>query len=566
MPCPRFFACRRSRPVQVQWRAVRRTTALLLILGWAAFFAGLGRPAIGDSDEAFYAEAGREMVESGDWLTPHYNHQPRFQKPILTYWLIAAAYRVAGVQEGAARIWSALAGLALAMLTAAVGRRWYDEATGRLAGAIVATAFGYFSIARLSLPDLPLTALVSLAVYAAIQAALDRSVRPSAWWAVAGVATGLGLLTKGPVALVLVVVVVLPILWRDRSVARGVTRGLLMALALAIAVAVPWYAAMVATHGEQYLRGFLVGDNLERFATARFNDPRPWWFYLPILAGGLLPWTPLAACAVGPLVRAWREEAPVAATWRLTWWTLGPLLFFTASVGKQPRYILPMLPPLALLLARGLASYVRAARLRRSWWTLRTAGAATGLFLVGLAMLLHRATPVVVHVEPWLVATGAGLIALGGVALSAVSVAGVPAHVPLTTALAGALALAGLQYGLSSTGHAAVQEMAAHVTEHRSAGERVGTYRVFVRNLVFYTHVPTDDLTTPEELRAFLEAPGRALCVMRKRDVDGIRPVAPGLRILEETLYVNASPVRLRALFSPNPARDLEPVVLVTNR
>ena len=101
---------------------------------------------------------------------------------------MAAGYRAAGVSEAAARIWSALAGLVLALLTAAIGRRWYDEATGRLAGAIVATCFGYFSIARLALPDLPLAACVTAAIYAVFRAAARpppdgraRGGPPRAW-------------------------------------------------------------------------------------------------------------------------------------------------------------------------------------------------------------------------------------------------------------------------------------------------------------------------------------------------------------------------------------------------
>ena len=88
---------------QLQSNPVRRTTLLLLIICGATFFAGLGRPAIGDSDEAFYAEAGREMVGSGDWITPYYNFETRFQKPILFYWVVSAGYLVAGVNEAAAR-------------------------------------------------------------------------------------------------------------------------------------------------------------------------------------------------------------------------------------------------------------------------------------------------------------------------------------------------------------------------------------------------------------------------------------------------------------------------------
>ena len=141
----------------------------VLILGlvcFLTFFAGLGRGAIGDSDEAFYAEAAREMVASGDWLTPFYNYELRFQKPILFYWLVSIAYKAAGIGEAAARFPSALSGLALSLLTYLVGRRWFDAATGFFAATVVATSFGYFSIGRLSLPDLPLAFFIAALISA----------------------------------------------------------------------------------------------------------------------------------------------------------------------------------------------------------------------------------------------------------------------------------------------------------------------------------------------------------------------------------------------------------------
>ena len=132
---------------------MHRITLPLLLLAALTFFAGLGRGAITDSDEAFYAESSREMVASGDWLTPYYNYEPRFQKPVLYYWLTSATYLVTGPTEFGARLWAAMAGIGLVLVTAAAGRRWYDETTGLLAGAIVATNFGYFSIGRMALPD-----------------------------------------------------------------------------------------------------------------------------------------------------------------------------------------------------------------------------------------------------------------------------------------------------------------------------------------------------------------------------------------------------------------------------
>ena len=546
---------------------MRPTTLLLLLLGSATFFAGLGRPAIGDSDEAFYAEAAREMVASGDWITPYYNFETRFQKPILFYWLVAATYSVAGVSEAAARAWPAAAGIGLALLTAAAGRRWYDEPTARLGGLIVATAFGYFSIGRLSLPDLPLAFFVALATWCALVGLCDRPARPLPWLLAAGAAVGLGFLTKGPLAIVLPALVVVPLWWHERRREPLPLVALAAAAAVAVVIAVPWFVAMTRIHGLAYLEGFFIGDNVERFATTRFNDPRPVWFYVPIVAGGLLPWTPFAVAALEP-VTAWlrrrRRPGPIAI--RLVVWTLLPLLFFTASIGKQPRYVLPILPPLALLLARAVERRLAREPNGRDA-LLRWAAVVVGALLVALGLLLYRAIPIIVMIDPALVAAGAvAIVAAGTLVLVAAAVAR-PPKLPLVVALAGALTLLGLQYGLSPAGRDPVQDMAALVLQHRQDGERIATYRVFVRNLVFYTRVPQQDLTTDDEVRATLQSATPTLVVVGADELDRIvdgTGLAP--RALGEVLYFNASAVKLRTLLSPDPARDLERILLVRNR
>jgi 4-amino-4-deoxy-L-arabinose transferase-like glycosyltransferase len=546
---------------------VRRTTLLLVLLGSATFFAGLGRPAIGDSDEAFYAEAAREMVASGDWITPYYNFETRFQKPILFYWLVAGTYRVAGVHEAAARAWPAAAGLALALLTAAAGRRWYDEPTARLGGTIVVTAFGYFSIGRLSLPDLPLAFFIALATWCALVALCDRPVRPAPWLLTAGAAVGLGFLTKGPLAVILPALVVVPLWWRERRADPLPLGALVAAAAVAVLIAAPWFLAMANTHGRAYVEGFFIGDNVERFATTRFNDPRPIWFYLPIVAGGLLPWTPLAVTAVEPAL-AWlrRRERPGPVAIRLLVWSLLPLLFFTASIGKQPRYVLPILPPLALLLARAVRRRL-AARSDGHDPLLRGATATVGVLLVALGLLLYRAIPIIVMIDPALVTAGAmAIVAAGTVVLAASAVARVQ-RLPAVVALAAALTLLGLQYGLSPAGRDPVQDMAALVLQHRQDGERIATYRVFVRNLVFYTRARQQDLTSDDEVRAALRSAEPTLVVL---GADELRRIVEGTELvprrLGEVLYFNASAVKLRTLLSPDPKRDLERILLIRNR
>jgi 4-amino-4-deoxy-L-arabinose transferase-like glycosyltransferase len=537
-----------------------------LLLCSVTFLAGLGRPAIGDSDEAFYAEAAREMRERGDWLTPYYNYETRFQKPVLYYWLIGGTYAVAGIGEAQARLWAALSGLGLALVTAAAGRRWRDEPTGLLAGAIVATSFGYFSIGRLSLPDLPLAFFVTLTVYATLVGTLDDHPRATRWLALGGAAAGGAFLTKGPVGLVVAALAILPGWWLERRRLRVPVGGALGAIAIAAAIGLPWYVAMFMAHGRAYLDSFFLGDNFERFATSRFNDPRPAWFYLPIVIGGMLPWTPLGAAALPPLrALIQRRETVSALSLRLAMWALVPLLFFTASVGKQPRYILPILPPLALLLAIAIRRRVVANGDRRDA-VLQIPAAVIALLLATQAVLFYRARPLIVMVPALFQLAAVSAISSAALVALASALARRSRLVPGAISIAGALLLAGLQYGLSPAGRDPVQDMATLVGQHRTNGQTIGTHRIFVRNLIFYTGVKQTDLPSEQHVVEFLRAPTAVLCVIGADELERIAAAHTlETRVLGEVLYFNAAAVKLRTLLGPDQARDLERVLLVTN-
>src|SRR5687767_3103404 len=158
------------------------------------------------------------MVETGDWLTPRFNYQNRWEKPVLYYWLTASTFLVTGAGELAARLWSALSGVGLVLLTWGIARQiTAREDAAWLAGAMVATSAGYFAMARAALPDLPLTFFIILGVWAALRA-VDTPPGPSSlrWWMLAGLGAGAGFLMKGPVALVVPALVLLPIAWRER--------------------------------------------------------------------------------------------------------------------------------------------------------------------------------------------------------------------------------------------------------------------------------------------------------------------------------------------------------------
>jgi 4-amino-4-deoxy-L-arabinose transferase-like glycosyltransferase len=664
---------------------VFRHCLLLLAICLLTFFAGLGRGAIGDSDEAFYAESAREMIESGDWVTPHYNYEYRFQKPIFFYWLAAGTYRAAGVGEAQARFPSALAGFCLVLMTYFAGRRWFDPRVGLLAGAIVATSFGYFSMARTALPDLPLAFFIALATWALMEAVYrpprlaldaarasarddervgggygalrgitaehfsfataegsvaepqprrraglfamlrgstsggasavfgvtgsadavgDLSTTPAAvdvagasrmsWLLVSAVAMALGVLTKGPVALALPVMVLIPL-----AIFSGDTRWkpsragwfgfswlqLVAASVVFLLVVLPWFAAMVATHGTSYLNRFFVGENLERFATDRYNDPRPVWFYVPIVLGGLVPWTPFMFLWL-PSIWRWargfiRTGATAAAAagarqrriaqveWRLVLWAAVPFVFYTISIGKQPRYILPILPPIALLISRTVLTRMQqVADSGRRHLGLAICGTWSALGFLLAAMLLYRARPLLFALSPASGAIGTVVMLLAGISLACAAWLRRHTLMPIVLAAASTATLVALHYCVYTTADLEpVQRMATLFNEQRNNDEPSGTYRAFVRNLVFYTGVKQTDLIDETEAVAFLTQPKRVLCVVPD---EALLPLERRhnlhLRRLGAVLYFNPSGVRLRTLLSPKPERDLETVWLVTNQ
>ncbi len=555
---------------------MHRITLPLLLLAALTFFAGLGRGAITDSDEAFYAESSREMVASGDWITPYYNYEPRFQKPIAYYWVTSATYLVTGASEFGARLWAALAGVGLVLVTAACGRRWYDETTGLMAGAIVATNFGYFSIGRMSLPDLPLTFCITLAIWAAFVSTLESERSPRKFVVLAAVGLGLGFLTKGPVGLIIPLMVIVPVLMIERRSIGLNPIDIVLGFVIMVAVATPWYFMMWMRHGNEYLQGFFIGDNFERFATDRFNDPRPWWFYLPVVAGGLLPWTPLALVWLGPITQFIRGKRSVGTIdVRLLLWSALPLAFYSLSIGKQPRYVLPVLPPLALLLASSIVERTQEWRglhgvrsMPKRARPVIVGSLASGLFIVTLAVLLYRAQPLLINVQWVYTAVAAIVIALAGVLVIMTAVSKNWRNAPIVIALASAVTLPAIQYGgLSSGGDDTVRQMARLVQENRTAGEPVGTMGVFVRNLVFYSGIRTTDVITDEQARDFLSQADRALMVVPADTMDRLEH-EQGLKVrrLAELSYFNEAGIRVRTLLRPDISRDLTRVVLVANR
>jgi 4-amino-4-deoxy-L-arabinose transferase-like glycosyltransferase len=319
-----------------------RAAALVLALVGALLLFRLGTVPLVGPDEPRYARVAVEMSRSGDLVTPTLQGQPWMEKPILYYWLAAAAFRVLGETETAARLPSVAATLVLVGFAGVFGARLYGGRAGLYAMLVSGTGLLTFAYGRAASMDMLLAATVTVGTGLLALRALGISgpLSVPAGWAV----LGLGVLAKGPLALVLpgLTLGAYTLARREWSlIPRLVTPLGLLAFA---AVAAPWYLAVYRAQGQAFVDVFFLDHNVRRFTSTVHNHPGPPVYYLPVLVGLLFPWSALVPPAIGVLrPRASTRDLLVAC------WLLLPFLFFSAAGSKLPGYILPCVPPLAIL-------------------------------------------------------------------------------------------------------------------------------------------------------------------------------------------------------------------------
>lgn len=324
---------------------------------WALFaliavlwFVDLDARRLAHPDEGRYAEIAREMVTTGDWVTPRLNDLKYFEKPPFQYWVTAAAYRVFGIGETAARLWPALAGFLAVAAIGFAGWALGGPVLGAFAGLALAGTLWHAGLSQIVTLDSGLAFFLTLGLVGFVVAQREETspAERRAWMWMVWAAMAGATLSKGLIGLVLPAgaLVAYTLVTRDVAVWRRLS--IVSGLVLYVALAAPWFVA-VSRANPEFFHFFFIHEHFDRFLSPSHRRTGAWWYFVPVLVVGSLPWLPILALGVR---RAWREPPNALG---FAWgrfalvWAAFIFLFFSASSSKLPSYILPMFAPLALV-------------------------------------------------------------------------------------------------------------------------------------------------------------------------------------------------------------------------
>jgi dolichol-phosphate mannosyltransferase len=388
--------------------------AILLLAAGLLFFARIGCP-LQEPEEPRYAEIPRQMLQSGNFIVPVLHGEPYYDKPPLLYWLVMASYKIFGVSDWSARLVPASAALLTILVTYLWGRCVAGSFTAFIGAGILCLSARFIYLGRL----LTMNSLLCLWVIAASAAghlALNHTKLRWRWWLISAAACGLGLLTKGPVVLALVLVPLLILCGLDRRTARPGARGWIGYACLSVLLAAPWYFA-VAIKEPPFVSYFFWKHNLVRYF-APFDHAKPAWYYAADVALGMLPWSFLLPAFARYLFKR-TTPAGIARPPALGVFVLAAgwcFVFFSAAGSKRAGYILPAMPPLALALGCFVEGTIQ--RLRSSRYRLATYRLGANTSFIVAAMVVFAAYCVVagyVRLLPGLVMAAAGIISVQAV-------------------------------------------------------------------------------------------------------------------------------------------------------
>ncbi len=374
-----------SRGAQIAWGFLICATL------YVCYFSHLGAIGFVGPDEPRYAWIARDIMETGDWVTPRLYGRPWFEKPPLFYWGAALSFKLFGVSEGAARLPSAICALLATLALAWLSWRLYGAETARWLLLLLPSTVGMIGFSHAAATDMPFSAMLTIAMVCAAEVlGLTRDentpILPKTPWlalTLFGFFLGLAMLAKGPAAIILSGGAIFSWAlftkrWRDAF-------QLLHPVAIAsfCVTSLPWYV-LCARRNPDFFHVFFIEHNFKRFLTPEFQHIQPFWFYIPVLLVSFLPWTALLLwSSITGAVQLWRTRSAQHSTLFLLCWAGFCMVFFSISQSKLPGYILPAVPAIGVLMSD---SCVTGALARRSFLRFASLLGALSFFCLSVLM------------------------------------------------------------------------------------------------------------------------------------------------------------------------------------
>lgn len=548
--------------------SILRDHVFILLVGAAVLLPDLGGTCLWDVDESLWAGTAAEMGRRGDWVVPHFNDEISIQKPPFMYWMMLVGWELFPDVEFAARIGSALFGIATALLTYHLGRRLFDRRVGLVAGLAMATALMFDVVSRGATPDSELVFFCTLALHCFARGmaadcwpervTLGRLPLPAAVAMYA--AMGLAVLTKGPVGVVLPVTALgLFVLlhdalavppaglraWPGRAWAAAVALRPLVAVAAVCAVAGPWYWLVQRQTDGAFGAGFLGVHNVQRFLEPFEHHHGSVFYYVPAFLAGFFPWSMFTLPTLLEAVHRFRgTPADRAATLLLGTWFVTWFGFFTVAQTKLPNYILPAFPAAAVLTAAFLVRWLFEPDVAsRRWMRVATGllavlgagvaaacaaipavdrGGTTLLESFRLAAVVNPLVATAIWIGIAMLAGGIGCLAL---VLLDRRRAALAAYVGTAMAFSWTVFLVA---AVAAARELPSPQLVEAIRRHASGDDwRLGQHRYTAPSLVFYAGRPVRECGNRDAIAGFLdEAPNRFVVITARPDLawDAIVP------------------------------------------
>ncbi len=527
----------------------RRTLALLFLAFFLFYFSALGTIPLLEPDEGRYAEIPREMLARGDFVTPHLNGVVYLEKPPLFFWGNAISMALLGENEFAARCFTALASVAGILLTYWMGAVLCGWRTGLFSSIVLSTSLYYYIVGRVNTLDMTLAVCLMLSIFPAyLYLSGKRESRGYLHLSYAG--AGMAYLTKGLIGVVFPPAILL--CWlifsrRHRDIVRAIS---FPGIVVFLAVALPW-TLLVQRENPDFFRFFFVHEQFMRYTTTIHQRVEPFWYFLPVMVGGFVPWIAFlrrivlsARSGAGKFLE--REDMAFLLSW-----ILFIFIFFSVSRSKLPTYIAPIFPPLAVLFGRGLDTWAdREGGAVRCRSPLALAGLLAAVMIILPSQSRHPVDPSAwarVTALPVLLIVAWGAIPLFLRRLGA-------ERVVLLSFLTLALFLTSINRPAADYigSYKSAKGMSEVLSAALRPGDVVAQYRTYKQGIPFYTKRRTVQVEEAGELsygasragdRAdfFLDAAGferlwasgtRVFCVFKRDAMPFVRQKFPGHRLL----------------------------------